>query len=341
MALVLLSGFTSAGGPNDAPGSTPGHQVAWADVKVGMCSDIGSGTVSDMVTVLDCKQAHRGEFYWVGSLPAGPFPGDSGADDAMTKVCNKYLPPGPIDWFTSFSPSQTAWEDGNRRGYCLATKEHEVLYTGSLASLWIAPWEPLYWIDGALALGMVATYLVSGARLWRKTPTVSTRAGWIRELWWFVLPVGGIVLAVVFPNGTRHYSTQSALAFPVSITLWFSMMTVIGIGLLILRALSMGRLARAARTHPGALVLEGVRLNLTLSRLRKLVDEGARTGGHVGTKLKLPFWFPVVVTESAVVITTNDGVPIKLERENIQNISGSSDFRWGTWGEAAGGEEHA
>ncbi|SEH75522.1 hypothetical protein SAMN04515692_103202 [Leifsonia sp. CL147] len=104
-------------------------------------------------------------------------------------------------------------------------------------------------------------------------------------------------------------------------TLWFSTMAVIATALLIVRAMSMGRLVRAAKSHPEALVLEGVRLNLTVARLRMLVDDGVRTGGHRGTNLKLPFWFPLVITGGAILITTNDGKTITLERENIQTIT--------------------
>lgn len=326
VALVLLGGFVSIDHVDVTPSSSRGQQVAWADVKVGMCSDFGNGAVQNTITVVDCNQPHRGEFYWVGSLPAGPFPGATAADDAVSKICNEKLPPGPIDWFTSFSPSQAAWESGNRRSYCLATKEHQVSYTGSLASLWSTPWEPLYWIDGALALAMVATYLMGAARVRRMGQTRPAAAVWASELWWFILPVAGVGLAFLFPNGTRHYSGQSALPFPVSVTLWFSVMTLIGVAGLIQRVSSMRRLDLAARTHPGALVLEGVRLYPTLTRLRALLDDGAQAPAergtrHRGTKIRLPFWFPLVVTGSGVSITTTDGKSISLERDNIQSIT--------------------
>jgi hypothetical protein len=226
-------------------------------------------------------------------------------------------------------PTESAWESGDRRGYCLAVNEEVTPFSGSVASLWTAQWTPLYWVDAALVAALIGTYVGCALALRRSPSDGSLIAAWKRELWWFVLPVGGAIFALVFPGGTRAGSTQAALPFPITLTIAVSMTALAATGSLATRALSLLRLAAAKRAHPGSLVLEGVRLPLTLARLRTLTGAGRR--------LTMKFWFPLIVTRHGLSIPAKHGELIVLKRENIRNVDSATT----SVGDGAGGTRSA
>lgn len=320
----LMAGFVMVGLLGSAigePGKQSGEageprQVGWASVEVGMCTTYaGVGDVPHRLDVVDCDSPHRGEFFWVDDLPPGPFPGDDRAEKAVDKQCRAFDLPSPADYHSTLSPTRAWWASGDRRGFCLAVSPEAAWFSGSLESLRAAEklrWYPLLWIDAFVFVLLSVCYACTVGVFRRvEKGRVAHRAQWL-ELWWFALPVGGIAFALLFPNGTRRTTVQ--LPFPVMLTIMFTTLGLIAVACLVARSQSGRRLLAAQRRYPEARVLEGVRLAVTRSALTSLE----------GRRVRLNYWYPVIVTKDRLLIDEPRGRVVALMSDDITAVATTS-----------------
>ena len=107
---------------------TAGGSVSATALREGDCvNDLKDTTSLLSLPAVPCNQAHEGEVFAVFDLPAGPYPGQSGVDDAVNTECSGRLAgysttaaadPG-VGLFSVY-PLEQNWKAGDRQVVCIA-----------------------------------------------------------------------------------------------------------------------------------------------------------------------------------------------------------------------------
>jgi hypothetical protein len=131
VALVVIGGAI-AGWYFDAGRSSSGAIVksgdmTAADLRVGDCFDLKDPSADqvDDVTAGPCTVAHEFEMFFVGSLPAGPFPADSVFETYVTDNCypafgayvGRSYGDSALEMYW-LAPTTDAWVAGDRSVQC-------------------------------------------------------------------------------------------------------------------------------------------------------------------------------------------------------------------------------
>lgn len=109
------------------------------------CFHQSDAEVTAGVEVVPCEEPHDFELIGHVTLDAGPFPGDDAAYRAAVDRCVPFFETyvgtayaESIWWLTAFTPTEAAWDGGDRRSSCVVfqlTPDDEILpVTGSARS---------------------------------------------------------------------------------------------------------------------------------------------------------------------------------------------------------------
>jgi hypothetical protein len=140
VATVAGGWFFSAGRGTTGEIDRAGDLSA-TDLRVGDCIDLKDPDAEEIddVTARPCTVEHEYEMFFVGSLPAGPYP----ADDVFMAYLEANCLPGfatyvgkayedsalDVSWLT---PTQAGWEDGDRSVQCALYSPNQSRLTYSL-----------------------------------------------------------------------------------------------------------------------------------------------------------------------------------------------------------------
>ncbi|VEG73513.1 hypothetical protein [Actinomyces slackii] len=122
--------------PTSSPDSTP-ESVAITSLSVGDCIlNPGENSGATMERV-DCGVSHYGEMFYTGTSGLTDYDETSLTDEiqlACESAMTSYMAPGSTDGysFKYWYPQATAWAAGNHDYYCVAIKEDETDFTGTL-----------------------------------------------------------------------------------------------------------------------------------------------------------------------------------------------------------------
>lgn len=141
-ALVLGGGvILAATGGILAAVLEPGESRGIEELAVGDCfTDKGfAGDEVFSVRVIDCAEPHYGQIYYISSLPAGPYPGDSSIVSLIGDACyaesDRFIlgAADPYGYTTFLYPTREAWnDDGDRSFRCLVVTDGEDRFIGSV-----------------------------------------------------------------------------------------------------------------------------------------------------------------------------------------------------------------
>ncbi|MFI5692118.1 DUF4190 domain-containing protein [Kribbella sp. NPDC051586] len=133
--IALGSTADDYGSPEPVSSYSSGPTTTVDDLAVGECFD--DGNAEDEVVRQPCTAAHDGEIISDVTLADGPYPGDSGVDEAADRACTpdftSYIGKSPddseLDLFY-WTPTESLWAHDDRMVVCAAYgPDHEKLTT--------------------------------------------------------------------------------------------------------------------------------------------------------------------------------------------------------------------
>ncbi len=123
----------------------PGEARAAGDVAVGECllpnglTDDSPDLVSEL-RAIDCAEPHFGQVFYRGTLPSGPYPGNSALMSTVDAACTAQATrvtlgaDDPDGYLQYLAPTQEGWSNGDRGYTCLVTASGEDRFVGSVVA---------------------------------------------------------------------------------------------------------------------------------------------------------------------------------------------------------------